>query len=98
MAGRAMTLDEFVAEVCERLRADMQSIRDPEGDIHPALFYHFEGETLRRFKIPLNWFDSDQSRDVMTRAIAAATTLTRPRMIALEVTAYVLTAEPGTRP
>jgi hypothetical protein len=92
-----MTLDEFVAEVCERLRADMQSIRSPDGDIHPALFHYFEGEALRRFKIPRSWFDSDQSKDVMTRAIAAATTLSRPRMIAFEATTYVLTAEVGTK-
>jgi hypothetical protein len=85
-----VTLDEFVAEVCERLRADMQSIRDPEGDVHPALFHWFEGEALRRMKIPRPWFDSDQTKDAMTRAIAAATVMSRPRMIAFATTTYML--------
>lgn len=85
-----MTLDEFTAEVCERLRADMQSIRDPEGDIHPALFYSFDGKTIRRFKIPLNWFETGETKQVMARAIASATTLTRPRMIAFESTAWMV--------
>jgi hypothetical protein len=85
-----VTLDEFVAEVCERLRADMQSIRHPEGDIHPALFYSFDGESIRRFKIPRSWFETRGSKDVMAHAIEQATTLARPRMIAFESTAWIV--------
>lgn len=85
-----MTLDEFVAEVCERLSADMAAIRSPDGDVHPALFHYFEGEFIRRFKIPKRWFDSDQTKDAMTRAIATANLVARPRMIAFEVTTYML--------
>lgn len=85
-----MTLDEFTAEVCERLRADMQSIRNPEGDIHPALFYSFDGESIRRFKIPRDWFANRNTKDVMAHAIEQATTLARPAMIAFESTAWII--------
>jgi hypothetical protein len=85
-----MTLDEFVAEVCERLRADMQSIRDPEGDVHPALFYSFDGESIRRFKIPTSWFDGRAAKKVMAKAIEQATTMSRPRMIGFESTAWTI--------
>jgi hypothetical protein len=85
-----VTLDEFVAEVCERLRADMQSLRDPEGDIHPALFYSFDAESINRFKIPRTWFESRQTKDVMAKAIEGATLMARPQMIAFETTAWVI--------
>lgn len=90
-----MTFDDFIAEVLERLRADMGAIRDPEGDVHPALFHYFEGEMIRRFKIPKGWFASDQTKDAMTRAIATANLVARPRMIAFEVTTYMLTVPAG---
>jgi hypothetical protein len=89
-----VTFDEFVAEVCERLRADMQSIRHPDGDIHPALFYSFDGESIRRFKIPRSWFETRETKDVMAYAIEQATTMVRPQMIAFETTAYMLSVPP----
>lgn len=84
-----MNLDEFTTEVRERLRADMQAIRHPEGDIHPALFYVFE-TAINRFKIPKTWFSSRSSKDAMARAIGQATKIARPRMIGWTTTSYVL--------
>lgn len=84
-----MTFDEFSAEVCERLRADMQSIRDPEGDIHPAAFHYFEGEFVRRFKIPRGWFSSNANKEVMARTFEHVNKLMRPRYFAWESTTYV---------
>lgn len=94
MNAGIVTLDEFVAEVLERLRADMSAIRNPGGDVHPALFHYFEGESIRRMKIPKRWFDDDRSKDAMTRAIAAANTTMRPHLFAFEVTTYMLSLSP----
>lgn len=86
-----MTFEEFVAEVKERLRADMQSIRHPEGDIHPALFHYFEGESLRRMKIPRSAFSSRQSKDVLVASIAEVSRLMRPVYIGFETTVWIAT-------
>lgn len=83
-----MTLEEFVAEVRERLSADMNAIRNPEGDLHPALFHYFEGERIRRMKLPKDGFADDASKRRMVTSIVMGTRVMRPTFIAFVSPAY----------
>jgi hypothetical protein len=81
------TLASFSREVRERVRADMQSIRNPDGDVQPAAFYYFPGGAIRRVKLPWSAFAPDR-RGHLALAIAQATRMTKPLMLALQMTAY----------
>lgn len=94
-----MTLDEFTAEVFERVSAERQLIRHPEGDVHPALFLQAAGSLVRQ-TIPRSWFDSRGRKDRLTSLIATAVLRGRPSYVAFvhtivynEVDADTLTPE-----
>jgi hypothetical protein len=85
------TLEQFGAAVCERVRADMPTIHDPEGDIQPSVFATV-GDTIERIPIPLAFFNSRQGKDLLAAGIAARVRDDRPRMLALTHTVYMLKA------
>jgi hypothetical protein len=82
----------FSREVRERLRADMQSVRNPDGDVQPALYHYFAGSALKRIRLPWRAFDPER-KFALADAIANATTLTQPDMIAFETTAWAVTVK-----
>lgn len=51
-----MTLDEFVADVLESVRAEMQCVRGPDGDVQPAVYRLRADGSVRRFKLPWEMF------------------------------------------
>src|SRR3954471_24395271 len=83
-----LTLASFSGEVRERVRADMQSVRNPDGDVQPAAFYYFPGGLIRRAKLPWSAF-APERRGHLALAVAQATRMNRPLMLPLQMTAYL---------
>ena len=82
-----MTFNEFSAEVRERLRADMQMLRDPAGDVRPSLFIGRRGY-VQRERIPESMFASRRTKDSLTAGVAAMVLLRRITLLGWAVTTY----------
>jgi hypothetical protein len=82
-----MTFDEFKAQTLAHVEAERAMIRNPKGDVHPAVIFGGQGGELVPLSVPRGWFGSRQRKDRLASLVATAVTRGRPEFVATVQTA-----------